>query len=268
MAPAPRILTIAGSDPSGGAGIQADLKTILALGGYGMSAITALTAQNTQGVFGIHPVPCNFIAQQIELVMADIGVDAIKTGMLHSAEVIETVAHCLSHSPLAGGCKPYVLDPVMVSTSGYALLEADAIHALITKLLPLAILITPNLPEAELLSDSKLHSVSDIESAAQKIAAMGVPAVLIKGGHAKGDIIHDLLWLDGAAHWFHSPRIVTTSTHGTGCTLASAIATLLGGGMALPEAVASARDYVAGAIAHAPNFGQGHGPLNHGWRIA
>lgn len=257
----PRILTIAGSDPSGGAGIQADLKTIAALGGYGMSALTALTAQNTLGVFGIHPVPCDFIAQQIKLVTDDVGVDVFKTGMLHSAEVIETVADCLGQ-----GARPLVLDPVMVSTSGHALLEPDAIAALETTLIPRATLVTPNLPEAELLSGTALHSTSDMERAAPIIAAYGCPNLLLKGGHGQGDTIHDLLWMNGTVHWFTSPRIVTTSTHGTGCTLASAIATLLGHGLALPEAVAQAREYVAGAIAHAPGFGKGHGPLWHGWQ--
>lgn len=265
MPDVPRILTIAGSDPSGGAGIQADLKTILALGGYGMSAITALTAQNTQGVFGIHPVPCAFIAQQIALIMADIGADAIKTGMLHSAEVIETVACCLKES--GEGTTPLVLDPVMVSTSGHALLQENAIAALKTSLLPLARLVTPNLPEAELLCGITISSNADMEKVAAIIATMGCPNVLIKGGHAQGNVIYDLLWQDGQAIWFSSPRIATRSTHGTGCTLASAIATLLGKGLPLTEAIRQARAYVAGAISHAPGFGLGCGPLHHGWEL-
>jgi hydroxymethylpyrimidine/phosphomethylpyrimidine kinase len=297
----PRILTIAGSDPSGGAGIEADLKTITAFGGYGMTAITAITAQNTTGVYGMHPVPPAFAVQQIKLIAEDIGIDVIKSGMLFDAEMIEAVANTLSPlltsphkwvegqeipSPVHGGGLgwglPYVLDPVMVSTSGSALLKPDAIDALKTRLFPLAMLITPNIPEAELLCGFKINSKEDMGHAAsaifelscRRMTASGItrprdkhgvtkPAILIKGGHLPGAEVHDLLWHDGAATWFSSPKITSRNTHGTGCTLASAIATGIGHGYSLEEAVANARHYVAEAIRTAPGFGQGKGPLNH-----
>lgn len=254
----PRILIIAGSDSGGGAGIQADIKTVSMLGGYAMTAITALTAQNTQGVFGIHPVPPDFIRQQIRLVADDIGVDVIKTGMLHNADVIEAVADTIAsyHYPL-------ILDPVMISTSGSHLLEAHAVDALKTRLLPLATLITPNIPEAELLSGHQITGRAEMEAAAQSIAARGAKAVLIKGGHLTGDTVHDLLWQNGQTIWFTSARIDTPHTHGTGCTLASAIATEIGKRNELAKAVENARHYVHRAIETAPGFGKGHGPLNH-----
>lgn len=254
----PRILIIAGSDSGGGAGIQADIKTVSMLGGYAMTAITALTAQNTQGVFGIHPVPPDFIRQQIRLVADDIGVDVIKTGMLHNADVIEAVADTIAsyHCPL-------ILDPVMISTSGSHLLEAPAVDALKTRLLPFATLITPNIPEAELLSGHQITGRVEMEAAAQSIAALGAKAVLIKGGHLTGDTVHDLLWQNGQTIWFTSARIDTPHTHGTGCTLASAIATEIGKRNELAKAVENARHYVHRAIETAPGFGKGHGPLNH-----
>lgn len=263
-----RILTIAGSDSGGGAGVQGDLKTITMLGGYGMSAITALTAQNTQGVFGIHEVPPGFIRQQIALCLTDIGADAIKTGMLHSAAVIEAVAEMLAeHAPKT----PLVVDPVMVAKGGAPLLEPAAVAALIRHLLPRATLLTPNIPEAALLANMPIHNEADMHEAATRILALGARAVLMKGGHAEGDEVIDMLFhSDGTTRRverYASPRLATRHTHGTGCTLASAIATGLGQGLALPEAATRARAYVMAAIRHAPGLGQGHGPLGHNWSI-
>lgn len=258
----PRVLIIAGSDSGGGAGIQADIKTVSMLGGYAATAITALTAQNTQGVFGIHPVPPAFITQQIELVLSDIGADAIKTGMLHSAEVIDAVADAIRAHPA-----PCVVDPVMVATSGDALLQPDAVAALKTRLIPLATVLTPNLPEAEALTGMVIESRADRVAAAQRLLAMGCKAVLIKGGHGKGAHVEDALVTDSEQHWFTSMRIETRSTHGTGCTLASALATCLARGDALYDAVTTARHYVREAIGNAPAIGKGHGPLNHLWPL-
>lgn len=252
-----RILIIAGSDSSGGAGIQGDIKTVTALGGYAMTAITALTAQNTTGVYGIHPIPPDFIRQQIELVTSDIGVDAVKTGMLHSEQVIEVVADCIRAMQPAF----FVLDPVMVAKGGAALLEENALTALKRKLLPLATIITPNIPEAEYLTGSRIHSLNDMEQAAQRIAALGSANVLIKGGHGTDDVIHNVLWANGSAYYFETPRLKTLHTHGTGCAMASAIATFLAQGMAIEQAVKAAGDYVYQAILHAPGLGHGHGPL-------
>ncbi len=256
--PLPRVLIIAGSDSGGGAGIQADIKTVTMLGGYAATAVTALTAQNTLGVMAIHPVPVAFIAQQIEAILSDIGADAIKTGMLHSAEVIELVADTIRRYPAA--C---VIDPVMVATSGDALLEAKAEAVMLSQLIPLATVLTPNLPEAERLTGMVIESRADRVSAAQKLLAMGCKAVLLKGGHGKGEHVEDLLVSGDEHHWFASLRIDTTSTHGTGCTLASALATCLARGDGLYEAVTTARNYVHEAIRTAPDIGKGHGPLNH-----
>ncbi|MGH7003510.1 MAG: bifunctional hydroxymethylpyrimidine kinase/phosphomethylpyrimidine kinase [Alphaproteobacteria bacterium] len=257
-----RILIIAGSDSGGGAGIQADIKSVTALGGYAMTAITALTAQNTQGVFGIHPVPEPFIRQQIELCLADIGADCIKTGMLATAATIETVVKALDE--FARGV-PLVADPVMVAKGGAALLEPAATEAVRRLLLPRATLITPNVPEAEALTGRKIGSCAEMRSAGEALLALGAKAVLMKGGHLAGDRVHDLLiTAGGEARAFESPRIETRHTHGTGCTLASAIATGLAQNMALADAVARARAYVQAAIRAAPGFGKGHGPLDHG----
>lgn len=254
-----RVLIIAGSDSGGGAGIQADIKTVTMLGGYAATAITALTAQNTQGVFGIHDVPQDFIAQQIELVLSDIGADAIKTGMLHNAAVIGAVAVSLtSHASI-----PLVVDPVMVAKGGAPLLQQQAVESLKKKLLPRATLVTPNIPEAEILSGTRISSHTDMRNAAEKILSLGVQAVLLKGGHLEGDTIFDLLATPHNVEEFSSPRIATRHTHGTGCTLASAIATGLAQGMGLKTAVEQARAYVQKAIETAPGFGTGHGPLNH-----
>ncbi len=255
-----RVLIIAGSDSGGGAGIQADIKAVTALNAYAATAITALTAQNTLGVFGVHPVPVDFIRQQIDLVLDDIGADAIKTGMLHSAEVIETVARAVREK---APNVQLVVDTVMVAKGGASLLDPGATGALRSHLLPLATLITPNAPEAAELLGAPVDSLSALQSAAQALAKLGPQAVLVKGGHVAGDIVRDVLWSEGRLETFDSPRIASTSTHGTGCTLASAIAAGLAQGMSLRDAIIRARAYVQEAIRTAPGFGKGHGPLNH-----
>ncbi len=257
-----RVLIIAGSDSGGGAGIQGDIKTVTALGGYAATAITALTAQNTQGVFGIHEVPDDFIRQQITLVLDDIGADAIKTGMLHKASVIETIASSLPPNPQSP--IPLVLDPVMFAKGGAPLLQPDAIATLKQRLFPLATLVTPNIPEAEYLSGITIRTTDDMRRAAERILALGCKAVLIKGGHLEGDTVTDLLVTADGSELFEQPRLHTPHTHGTGCALASAIATGLAQGMNVPDAVKRARDYVRKAIEHAPGLGKGHGPLGHG----
>jgi hydroxymethylpyrimidine/phosphomethylpyrimidine kinase len=259
-----RVLIIAGSDSGGGAGIQGDLKTVTCLGGYAATAITALTAQNTLGVFGIHEVPTAFIRQQIELVLSDIGADAFKTGMLHNTGVIITVAQCLqAHTSSI----PLVLDPVMFAKGGASLLQLDALETLKTTLIPLAALITPNIPEAEFLANMKIHAVNDMQKAGEKILALGCQAVLIKGGHLNSDPVVDMLLTKDHMQTYSQARIHTTHTHGTGCTLASAIATSIGQGMSVNKAVETARDYVRCAIESAPGLGKGHGPLGHNYAV-
>ncbi|MDA0702245.1 MAG: bifunctional hydroxymethylpyrimidine kinase/phosphomethylpyrimidine kinase [Proteobacteria bacterium] len=261
-----RVLIVAGSDSGGGAGIQADIKAVTALGGFAATAITALTAQNTLGVFSIHAVPPEFIAQQMRLVLEDIGADAIKIGMLHSAAVIETVAAEIEAR--APGV-PVVVDPVMVAKGGARLLEDEAVEALRGRLLPLARIVTPNIPEAEALVGEALAGPEAMEGMARRLLVFGPRAVLLKGGHMVGAVLRDVL-VDGAggeagaAEIFESPRIETRHTHGTGCTLASAIAVGLAQGMDLSAAVARARAYVWTAIHNAPGYGKGHGPLDHG----
>jgi hydroxymethylpyrimidine/phosphomethylpyrimidine kinase len=255
-----RVLIVAGSDSGGGAGIQADIKSVTAMNGFAATAITALTAQNTEGVHGVVGVEPAFIAQQIEVVLSDIGADALKTGMLHSAAVIEVVAAGIERH--AAGV-PLVVDPVMVAKGGHRLLLTEAEAALRDRLLPMAALITPNLPEAEVLVGFPVRAEADMKRAAERLAALGAGAVLMKGGHLEGDRVVDLLFHDGKFHRFDDVRIVSRSTHGTGCTLASAIAAGLAQQMTLRDAVARARDYVRKAIETAPGFGRGHGPLNH-----
>jgi len=253
-----RVLTIAGSDSGGGAGIEADIKTIAALGGYGCTAITAVTAQNTTGVYGIHPLPPEFVGLSIETVLGDIGADAIKIGMLGNAGIVRAVAARLPPDI------PIVLDPVMVATSGAYLLEPEAIALLREALIPQASLVTANLPETLALTGIYPEDVADFERAARVILAMGAKAVLIKGGHGESEIITDVLvHADGMETITHA-RIATRSTHGTGCTLASAIATGLAQQMTLPDAVRRACNYVQNAIGQAPGFGRGNGPLWHG----
>ena len=255
-----RILVVAGSDSGGGAGIQADIKAITALGGFAATALTALTAQNTIGVFGVHPVPAAFIRQQIQVVMEDIGADVIKSGMLGDVATIETVCAALAdYAPHV----PLVLDPVMVAKGGHSLLAGDAVSVLRSRLLPMASVITPNLPEAEALSGMPIRSVADMHAAAAILLSLGVPAVFLKGGHLPGDQLTDLLATQQGIETFAGQRIPTRHTHGTGCTTASAIAAGLAQGMTLRDAVVRARAYVRAAIASAPGFGAGHGPLDH-----
>ena len=258
-----RVLVVAGSDSGGGAGIQADIKTVAALGGYATTAVTALTAQNTLGVHGVLRVPPEFLRLQIECVLDDLGADAFKTGMLDSIALIEVTADCLGRRPDV----PLVLDPVMVAKGGHRLLADEAVAGLKRSLLPLATLLTPNLPEAEALSGMRIDSVDDMRRAADALLALGVPAVLLKGGHLPGDEVSDLLATAEGCERFASPRIDTRHTHGTGCTLASAVATGLAQGMALRAAVVRARDYVRAAIGTAPGLGAGAGPLNHAARL-
>ena len=255
-----RVLIIAGSDCGGGAGIQGDIKTVTCLGGYAATAITALTAQNTTGVYGIHDVPTEFIAHQIKLVLEDIGADAIKTGMLSKASVVEVVATVLKDYPQI----PLILDPVMFAKGGEALLQEDALETLKKRLIPLAEIITPNIPEAEFLANMEIKTVSDMSAAAEKILALGCNSVLIKGGHLAGEKLTDLLATNDDEMIFTQARIDTKNTHGTGCALASAIATGLAQKMPLYDAVARARQFVLKAIETAPNIGKGHGALNHG----
>ena len=254
------MLIVAGSDSGGGAGIQADIKAVTAMNGFAATAITALTAQNTEGVHGVVGVEPAFIAQQIEVVLSDIGADAVKTGMLHSADVIEVVAAAIERH--AAGV-PLVVDPVMVAKGGHRLLLTEAEAALRDRLLPMAALITPNLPEAEVLVGFPVRVEADMKRAAERLAALGARAVLMKGGHLEGDRVVDLLFHDGKFDRFEDVRIVSRSTHGTGCTLASAIAAGLAQQMTLRDSVERARDYVRKAIETAPGFGRGHGPLNH-----
>lgn len=255
-----RVLVIAGSDSGGGAGIQADIKTITALGAFAATAVTALTAQNTLGVHGVMPIPPEFIRRQIEVVMDDIGADIIKIGMLGDAATIETVCDALA---LFAADVPVVLDPVMVAKGGQALLAPQAVDSLRRRLLPRAAVITPNLPEAEALTGLSIRTEAEMRTAARAILAMGAPAVLLKGGHLESDIVADLLATASGVEAFSAPRIETRHTHGTGCTTASAVAAGLAQGLALRDAVIRARAYVLAAIAAAPGFGRGHGPLDH-----
>ncbi len=251
-------MTIAGSDSGGGAGIQADLKTFAALGVYGTSALTAVTAQNTVGVRAVEEAPPALVAAQIDAVLEDIGADAAKTGMLSSAAIVAvTVGRIRAH-----GIARLVVDPVMVAKSGDRLLREDAVRALRTDLLPLALVVTPNLPEAETLAGVTIGSRADLEDAARRIAALGPRYVLIKGGHAPGDPI-DILYDGRAFREYPGARIATTSTHGTGCTLSAAIVAYLARGLAVEDAVGRAKEYVVAAMRAASPIGRGHGPLHH-----
>ncbi len=258
-----RVLSIAGSDSGGGAGIQADLKTFAALGCYGMTAITALTAQNTLGVSGIHGVPPEMLKAQLSAVLDDIGVDAVKIGMLHAPEIVHTVAWALKHYAV----KQVVLDPVMVATSGDRLIASETVQVLVDELFPLATVVTPNLDEAALLLGRPITGAHELDAAARDLLAMGTQAVLLKGGHLPGDEVTDLLVTSaGVSQRLSSPRIASRNTHGTGCTLSSAIAAYLALGEPLDQAVAKARSYILQAIAQGADVytGAGHGPLNHG----
>lgn len=241
--------------------MQADIKTVTLLGGYAMSALTAITIQNTLGVQGIFDVPADIVRQQMEAVLDDIGADALKTGMLHRADIVEAVAEVLSDKATDAAL---VVDPVMIAKGGAALLEQSATDALKQILIPLATLITPNAPEAAALTGREIHDLDGQKRAADALLGLGADAVLIKGGHIEGETIFDVLATAETLEVFSSPRIDTRHTHGTGCTLASAIATGLSFGLDISEAVALAREYVHEAIRTAPGFGKGHGPVNHG----
>ena len=251
-------LSIAGSDSSGGAGIQADIKTMSAHGVFAMTAITALTAQNTTGVTDILDSTPAFLSAQLDAVFTDIFPDAVKIGMVSSAELISVIAQKLRQY----GARHIVVDPVMVATSGSRLLREDAVEALKTELLPLAEVATPNIPEAEILADMTIRTPADMEAAARKISEQYGCAVLCKGGHDLNDA-NDLLWKDGAGYWFNGRRINNPNTHGTGCTLSSAIAANLAKGMALEDAVRRAKEYISGALAAMLDLGHGRGPMNH-----
>jgi hydroxymethylpyrimidine/phosphomethylpyrimidine kinase len=257
-----RALTIAGSDSGGGAGIQADLKTFAAHGVYGTSAITALTAQNTRGVTGVHAVPAEFVTLQIEAVAGDIGCDAVKTGMLASATIVEAVAAAVESLDLPN----LVVDPVMVAKGGDRLLEEDAVHAVRTVLLRLARVVTPNVPEAEVLAAMTIDSLDAMRAAAQRILKLGARAVVVKGGHLSGPESIDVLIEAGRVTALRTPRLSVPYTHGTGCTFAAAIAARLARDEPLDEAVRGAKDYVTGAIRHGIAVGSGHQPLGHFWQ--
>ena len=251
-------LTIAGSDSSGGAGIQADIKTMTMNGVYAMSAITALTAQNTTGVRAIQESTPEFLAQQIDAVFEDIRPDAVKIGMVASSELIRVIADRLRHYE----AKNIVVDPVMVATSGSALMKTDAVQTLTNELLPLAAVVTPNIPEAQVLSGLTIESRADMETAAKMIGDSHGCAVLLKGGHSISDA-NDLLYADGEMEWFEGKRIDNPNTHGTGCTLSSAIASNLAKGLPLPESVRRAKDYISGALSAMLDLGHGSGPMDH-----
>ncbi|MGW5567681.1 bifunctional hydroxymethylpyrimidine kinase/phosphomethylpyrimidine kinase [Streptomyces tendae] len=261
MTALPLVLTVAGSDSGGGAGIQADLKTMLALGTHGMSVLTAVTAQNSRGVQGAWELPVDAVRAQYRSVVDDIGVQAVKTGMLSSAELVETVAELL-----AGTDAPVVIDPVGVSKHGDALLAASALDAVRTRLLPVATVATPNLDEVAQLTGLRVESETDLRRAAAAVLAFGPRWVLIKGGHLAGDAV-DLLTDGSEEHWLRAPRLDNRHTHGTGCTLASAVACGLAKGQSVPDAVSAAKEYVTGAIAAGFPLGGGIGPVDHGWAL-
>lgn len=252
-----RILTIAGSDSGGGAGIQTDIKTMTVLGGFGMSAITALTAQNTLGVQGVHAVPIDFIRQQLDSVLSDIGADAAKTGMLATSEIVEAVVEGIRRYDVPN----LVVDPVMVATSGDPLLADDAVSSLRELLFPLATIITPNLSEAKLLCDFEVDSLDSMKEAAKVIHESGPKFVLVKGGHL-GDECTDLFYDGQRFETFSAPRVPTNNTHGTGCTLSAALATFLGQGFSPREAVARAKEFITLAITHSLKIGGGNGPTD------
>jgi hydroxymethylpyrimidine kinase/phosphomethylpyrimidine kinase len=253
-----RVLTIAGSDSSGGAGIQADLKTITALGAFGMSVVTAVTAQNTLGVQGIHEVPADFVAKQCESVMTGIGVDAVKTGMLTTTEIVITVAGVMRKY----GVKKLVVDPVMAAKGGEALIKGNVKDTLIRELIPLAFVTTPNIPEAEILAETKIDDIHDMENAARIIYNLGAKNVLVKGGHLAGDAV-DILYDGTQFHAFSAARIDNGETHGTGCTYSSAIATFIAKGQNIAEAVKGAKAYMTEAIRYAWSTGVGYKLIHH-----
>lgn len=258
----PRVLIIAGSDSGGGAGIQADIKTVTMLGGYAMTAVTAITVQNTLGVSAVHGVPPDIVSGQISAVLEDIGADAIKIGMLGDGATVEAVADALEGADI-----PIILDPVMVAKGGGKLLADEAVEALMKRLMPRARLITPNTPELSVLTDTAIDDEADMLLAAQELAGQGAAAVLAKGGHLEGDLVVDWLVTANSQQRFEAPRMSTPHTHGTGCTLASAIATGLAAGLPLAVAVERGRAYLQSALAAAPGLGKGHGPLGHNFAL-
>ncbi|MBI1196828.1 MAG: bifunctional hydroxymethylpyrimidine kinase/phosphomethylpyrimidine kinase [Phenylobacterium sp.] len=257
-----RVLIIAGSDSGGGAGVQADIKTVTALGGYAATAITAITVQNTLGVSGVHPVPLEVIEAQARAVLSDIGADAIKTGMLGDAATVDLAARLIAEAGV-----PAVVDPVMVAKGGASLLAEAAVAAVRDRLVPVAALLTPNAPEAEALTGFTVASVDDQRRAGEALLAAGAKAVLVKGGHVPGERVVDVLMTPDGETLFEGERLETRHTHGTGCTLASACATGVAQGLPLDAAVARAWDYVHEAMLRAPGLGGGHGPLDHGWPL-
>ena len=259
-----RVLICAGSDSGGGAGIQADIKTVTALGCFAATAITALTSQNTKGVFNVLDIPTSFLRQQMTVVLEDIGADVIKTGMLHNAEVIRTISNTLEN---LGDSSSLVIDPVMVAKGGHSLLQTSAIDALKNELIRKADVLTPNIPEAEVLVGIEITSVDDMRRAGERLLNMGPKSVLIKGGHLTDDTLTDILLTQSEEKLYSSPRLKTVHTHGTGCTLASAIAAGIAQGLEVQIATERARKYVFEAIRTAPGLGAGHGPLNHAHTI-
>ncbi len=258
-----RVLIIAGSDSGGGAGIQGDIKTITMLGGYAATAITAITVQNTCGVTQSHPLAVDLVLAQAGAVLDDIGADAIKTGMLGDADIVEAVAELLSRWPLI----PAVIDPVMIAKGGHRLMTQRAVEAVISQLVPRATLLTPNAPEAEALTGLSITCTDDLRRAGERLLTLGARSVLMKGGHVAGDPVTDVLMTAAGETTFEAPRLETRNTHGTGCTLASACAVGLAQGLDLPASVARAWAYTGQAIAGAQGFGSGHGPVDHGWPL-
>lgn len=262
--PQGRVLIIAGSDSGGGAGIQADMKAVTMLGGYAMTAITAITAQDTTGVHGVWPVALEAVQKQMAVCLSDIGADSIKTGMLGTSSLVETVAETLDDYARE---VPRIVDPVMVATSGDALVDEKAVSAIAALMIPGASLVTPNAPEAETLTGKAVDGINGQRRAAEALLERGAKGALVKGGHIPGQVVIDVLQTESGEWIFESPRIETSSTHGTGCTLASACAALLAQGQAMPDAVDAARAYLHKAIEHAPGLGKGHGPVAHNWKL-
>jgi len=256
-----RVLIIAGSDSGGGAGIQADIKTVTALGGFATTAVTAITVQNSLGVFGVHPIPLDIVTAQARAVLDDLGADAIKTGMLGTVAMVETVCALLDSEPDL----PAIIDPVMIAKGGHLLLESQGIAAIRDLLVPRAGLLTPNAPEAAALTGLAVETLDDLRRAGEALMRLGAKAVLMKGGHLVGDQVTDLLITTDGETLLQGPRIHSRHTHGTGCTLASACAVGIAQGLSLPQAVERARRYVIEAMIRAPGYGAGHGPLDHGW---
>ena len=262
------VLVIAGSDPSGGAGIQADLKTLTSFGVYGMTAITALTEQNTRGVLGIFEIPLDFVIKQINCCLSDIGANAIKIGMMHNAELINGVYEALKQNEIIGNKKiKIVLDPVMVAKGGHRLLKEDAVNSLKIFIKNTNPVLTPNIPEAEILTGMKIYNLADMKTASKKIIDLGANFVVLKGGHMNKPIMSDLLIGEEVLHQIETKKIETNNTHGTGCTMASALTAGLAKSLSIKEAFHKAHFYVNQAIITSPRFGNGHGPINHSFNI-